>query len=128
MLPRHSVEFATDKEIAVSLSVPSRGEPARSLTEIRAFVRSPQVEPDLQSVDPLNEIAYVGMCAWDRVPRRMVIIGHGCLIIWRTIIPPQACMSSSILRSLLGREWKGQMQRVAVAWNGKTYRSLSEVA
>lgn len=35
--------------------------------------------------------------------------------------------------TVLGREWKGQMQRVAVltggfAWNGKTYRSLSEVA
>jgi Protein of unknown function (DUF2924) len=33
----------------------------------------------------------------------------------------------------LGREWKGQMQRVAVladgfAWNGKTYSSLSKVA
>lgn len=35
--------------------------------------------------------------------------------------------------TVLGREWKGQMQRVSVftggfAWNGKTYRSLSEVA
>jgi hypothetical protein len=35
--------------------------------------------------------------------------------------------------TVLGREWRGQMQRVAVltggfAWNGKTYRSLSEVA
>jgi hypothetical protein len=33
----------------------------------------------------------------------------------------------------LGREWNGQMQRVSVlpdgfAWNGKTYRSLSQVA
>ena len=33
----------------------------------------------------------------------------------------------------LGREWNGQMQRVAVlsdgfAWNGNTYRSLSQVA
>jgi Protein of unknown function (DUF2924) len=33
----------------------------------------------------------------------------------------------------LGREWNGRMQRVAVfaegfAWNGKTYRSLSQVA
>jgi len=33
----------------------------------------------------------------------------------------------------LGREWNGQMQRVAVhadgfVWNGKTYRSLSQVA
>jgi hypothetical protein len=35
--------------------------------------------------------------------------------------------------TMLGREWKGQMQRVAVladgfAWNGKTYSSLSKVA
>jgi hypothetical protein len=35
--------------------------------------------------------------------------------------------------TVLGREWKGQMQRVAVladgfAWNGKTYPSLSKVA
>ena len=34
---------------------------------------------------------------------------------------------------MLGREWNGQMQRVAVladgfAWNGKTYPSLSKVA
>jgi Protein of unknown function (DUF2924) len=33
----------------------------------------------------------------------------------------------------LGREWNGQMQRVSVlsegfTWNGKTYRSLSQVA
>jgi hypothetical protein len=33
----------------------------------------------------------------------------------------------------LSREWNGQMQRVSVlsegfAWNGKTYRSLSQVA
>jgi hypothetical protein len=35
--------------------------------------------------------------------------------------------------TMLGREWKGRMQRVAVladgfAWNGKTYPSLSKVA
>jgi hypothetical protein len=35
--------------------------------------------------------------------------------------------------TMLAREWKGQMQRVAVladgfAWNGTTYRSLSKVA
>jgi hypothetical protein len=35
--------------------------------------------------------------------------------------------------TMLGREWNGQMQRVAVladgfAWNGKTYPSLSKVA
>ena len=35
--------------------------------------------------------------------------------------------------AVLGREWNGRMQRVAVladgfAWNGKTYRSLSKVA
>jgi DUF2924 family protein len=35
--------------------------------------------------------------------------------------------------TVLGREWRGQMQRVAVladgfAWNGKTYPSLSKVA
>ena len=35
--------------------------------------------------------------------------------------------------TVLGREWNGQMHRVAVlaggfAWNGKTYRSLSKVA
>jgi Protein of unknown function (DUF2924) len=35
--------------------------------------------------------------------------------------------------TLLGREWNGRMQRVAVradgfAWNGKTYPSLSQVA
>ena len=35
--------------------------------------------------------------------------------------------------TMLGREWKGQMHRVAVlvdgfAWNGKTYSSLSKVA
>jgi hypothetical protein len=35
--------------------------------------------------------------------------------------------------TVLGREWKGRMQRVAVladgfAWNGKTYPSLSKVA
>lgn len=35
--------------------------------------------------------------------------------------------------TILGREWKGRMQRVTVlahgfAWNGKTYRSLSKVA
>jgi hypothetical protein len=35
--------------------------------------------------------------------------------------------------TMLGREWDGQMQRVAVlaegfAWNGKTYPSLSKVA
>jgi Protein of unknown function (DUF2924) len=35
--------------------------------------------------------------------------------------------------TVLGREWNGRMQRVAVladgfAWNGKTYRSLSKVA
>jgi len=35
--------------------------------------------------------------------------------------------------TVLGREWNGQMQRVAVladgfAWNGKTYQSLSKVA
>jgi DUF2924 family protein len=35
--------------------------------------------------------------------------------------------------TVLGREWKGHMQRVAVladgfAWNGKTYPSLSNVA
>src|SRR6478752_1248971 len=35
--------------------------------------------------------------------------------------------------TLLGREWNGQMHRVAVlaegfAWNGKTYRSLTKVA
>jgi hypothetical protein len=34
---------------------------------------------------------------------------------------------------MLGREWNGQMHRVAVltegfAWNGKTYRSLTKVA
>ena len=34
---------------------------------------------------------------------------------------------------ILGREWKGRMQRVTVltsgfAWNGKTYQSLSKVA
>ena len=34
---------------------------------------------------------------------------------------------------MLGREWNGQMHRVAVladgfAWNGKTYPSLSKVA
>jgi len=34
---------------------------------------------------------------------------------------------------VLGREWNGQMQRVAVladgfAWNGVTYQSLSQVA
>ena len=37
------------------------------------------------------------------------------------------------LGTVLGREWSGQMQRVAVladgfAWNGKTYPSLSNVA
>jgi hypothetical protein len=35
--------------------------------------------------------------------------------------------------TVLGREWNGQMQRVAVlavgfAWNGRTYSSLSEIA
>ena len=35
--------------------------------------------------------------------------------------------------TVLGREWKGRMQRVSVhangfAWNGKTYPSLSQVA
>jgi len=35
--------------------------------------------------------------------------------------------------TILGREWNGRMQRVAVradgfAWNGKTYPSLSQVA
>jgi hypothetical protein len=35
--------------------------------------------------------------------------------------------------TVLGREWQGKMQRVAVlrdgfAWNGTTYRSLSKVA
>ena len=35
--------------------------------------------------------------------------------------------------TVLGREWNGQMQRVAVladgfAWNGKTYPSLSQIA
>jgi hypothetical protein len=35
--------------------------------------------------------------------------------------------------TIIGREWNGQMQRVAVladrfAWNGKTYRSLSQIA
>jgi hypothetical protein len=35
--------------------------------------------------------------------------------------------------TVLGREWKGRMQRVAVladgfAWNGKTYPSLSQAA
>jgi hypothetical protein len=35
--------------------------------------------------------------------------------------------------TILGREWKGRMQRVTVlahgfSWNGKTYRSLSKVA
>ena len=35
--------------------------------------------------------------------------------------------------TILGREWKGQMQRVAVmadgfAWNGTTYSSLSRIA
>jgi hypothetical protein len=35
--------------------------------------------------------------------------------------------------TVLGREWNGRMQRVAVradgfAWNGKTYPSLSQVA
>ena len=35
--------------------------------------------------------------------------------------------------TVLGREWRGQMQRVAVladgfAWNGKTYPSLSKIA
>ena len=35
--------------------------------------------------------------------------------------------------TVLGREWNGQMHRVAVltegfAWNGKTYRSLTKVA
>jgi hypothetical protein len=35
--------------------------------------------------------------------------------------------------TVLGREWNGQMQRVAVlaegfAWNGKTYPSLSKLA
>jgi len=35
--------------------------------------------------------------------------------------------------TMLGREWNGQMHRVAVlaegfAWNGKTYRSLTKVA
>ena len=34
---------------------------------------------------------------------------------------------------MLGREWNGQMHRVAVladgfSWNGKTYQSLSKVA
>ena len=42
---------------------------------------------------------------------------------------------TAVLRpgTVLGREWNGQMQRVAVladgfAWNGKTYPSLSKVA
>jgi hypothetical protein len=45
------------------------------------------------------------------------------------------CRGSAELRpgTMLGREWKGQMHRVAVladgfAWNGKTYPSLSKVA
>jgi Protein of unknown function (DUF2924) len=42
---------------------------------------------------------------------------------------------TAVLRpgTILGREWNGQMQRVAVlgdgfAWNGNTYPSLSKVA
>jgi hypothetical protein len=49
--------------------------------------------------------------------------------------PASVRQSISQLRpgSTLGREWNGQMQRVSVlpdgfAWNGKTYRSLSQVA
>ena len=43
------------------------------------------------------------------------------------------CTASLRPGTMLGREWNGQMQRVAVladgfAWNGKTYPSLSKVA
>jgi hypothetical protein len=45
------------------------------------------------------------------------------------------CRQNEALRpgTVLGREWKGRMQRVTVlansfAWNGKTYSSLSQVA
>ena len=48
---------------------------------------------------------------------------------------PSAGKRVSTLRpgTVLGREWRGRMQRVAVladgfAWNGKTYPSLSKVA
>ena len=49
--------------------------------------------------------------------------------------PLHASRQSIELRpgTILGREWNGQMHRVAVladgfAWNGKTYPSLSKVA
>jgi hypothetical protein len=43
------------------------------------------------------------------------------------------CTASLRPGTMLGREWKGRMQRVAVladgfAWNGNTYPSLSKVA
>jgi Protein of unknown function (DUF2924) len=60
----------------------------------------------------------------------------------QTVIPQTAGPSPASVRqsisqlrpgTTLGREWNGQMQRVSVlpdgfAWNGKTYRSLSQVA
>jgi hypothetical protein len=60
----------------------------------------------------------------------------------QTVIPQTAGPSPASVRqsisqlrpgTTLGREWNGHMQRVSVlpdgfAWNGKTYRSLSQVA
>jgi hypothetical protein len=58
-------------------------------------------------------------------------------------LPPEAAGERAVVMAsrtptlrpgtVLGREWNGQMQRVAVlidgfAWNGKTYPSLSKVA
>jgi hypothetical protein len=60
----------------------------------------------------------------------------------RSVTPEKAGQRAASVRqpisqlrpgTTLGREWNGQMQRVSVlpdgfAWNGKTYRSLSQVA
>ena len=51
------------------------------------------------------------------------------------LLPTERITRTAELRpgTMLGREWNGQMHRVAVltegfAWNGKTYRSLTKVA
>jgi hypothetical protein len=60
----------------------------------------------------------------------------------RSVTPEKAGQSAASVRqsiselrpgTTLGREWNGQMQRVSVVsdgfvWNGKTYRSLSQIA
>jgi hypothetical protein len=93
---------------------------------------------------PLTFLAISCFAAWRTGSRPIVLgtwigrvsvcsIGPGRLR--RPDSVPWICADSLPLRpgTILGREWNGQMQQVAVladgfAWNGNTYPSLSKVA